>query len=459
MKQLRNGFLFPVVILLGMAACSDDPAAPEEGSASFSRMIGGDINNAGLVGATVTSSGLRVVSGTFSGVIHVTGSADTLVAPSGSDLYVAAFEPDGGLSWMRRYGGGGIEEPSAVGRDASDNLFITGLYVGDTNFEGTDLNGQGLADVLVAKLDAAGNPEWAAGGGSSGSDSGIDVVGAQDGGAFVCGVADTPFQLAGLTVGEADDDGFLVRLSSLGGGVWTKTAGGSGNAGCRALVRASDGSVYVTGEYLGDLTVAGTAFSSAGSFDGFIAHFSDAGGDLSAIRIGGDGAALPRGIALINGEIVVVGYMSGTVDFDMLTVAGSETSAGLTDVFVARYRANGTLAWVRRFGGVDEEFAWDVCRIGESDLLVAGQFNGTITFGSTTLTTNGGTDMFMLQLHGDGSVASAAKVGSTVDDFIPQVASSGESAIIVGAAGGDTRFPDGTVRTSFGGFDHFIYQR
>ena len=457
MKQLRKRILFPVVIVLGMAACSDDPAAPEEESASFSRMIGGVTNNDGLVDATVTSSGLRVVSGTFSGVIHATGSADSLVAPSNADLYVAAFESDGGLAWMRRYGGSGLEKPFAVGRDASDNLFITGTYTGDTNFEGTNLTGEGM---LVAKLDAAGNPQWAVGGGSSGFDAGADVAGAQDGGAFVCGVAELPFQLAGLTVGETDHDGFLVRLSSLGGGVWTETAGGSSDAGCRALVRASDGSVYVTGEYLGgDLTIAGTTFSSAGDFDGFIAHFNDAGGDLSAIRIGGDGAALPRGIALLDGETVVAGYMSGTVDFDMLTAAGSETSAGASDVFVARYRANGTLAWVRRFGGVDVEFLWDVCRIGANDILVAGQFDSSITFGSTTLTTNGDRDIFMLQLHGDGSVASAAKVGSAVEDFFPSVASAGESAILVGATGGETRFPDGTVRTGFGGADNFIFQR
>ena len=70
---------------------------------------------------------------------------------------------------------------------------------------------------------------------------------------------------------------------------------------------------------------------------------------MSAIRMGGDGAAFPRGITLLNGEAVVVGYMTGVVDFDMLTAAGSESTAGDVDLFVVRYRANGTLAWELRW--------------------------------------------------------------------------------------------------------------
>ena len=49
-----------------------------------------------------------------------------------------------------------------------------------------------------------------------------------------------------------------------------------------------------------------------------------------------------------NGDIVVAGTFSGTVAFDPASAAGSRlTSAGDSDVFVARYGRNGSLMWAR----------------------------------------------------------------------------------------------------------------
>lgn len=461
-RLFRGVFLLCVSLTLALwfGACGDDPAAPEPtGDASFSRMMGSS-SDEGIVNATITSDGLRIVAGAFQGAFHISGTADSLVSANGStDISLIAFHPDGSLAWKRRYGGGGIEFPFAVARDANDNFYVAGVYIGDTNFEGTDLSAHGSDDVLVARIDANGNAAWAVGGGTFGTDLATDAVLAMDGGLFVCGRAEGQFSLAGQSVGEADDCGFLVRLSSLGGSVWTATAGGPSSASCEALARAGDGSVYVTGSYANDdLTFAGTTFAVDGGFDGFIAHFGDAGDPLSAIRIGGNGSSRPSGIAVIDGATVVAGQMAGTVDFDMTTAAGNETAAGGIDVFVARYRANGTLAWVRVFGGAQQEYATGVGRIGD-DLLVAGLFSSTITFGGITLTTNGGDDAFMLRIGGDGSVISATKVGSAIDDGPCQVVAAGTSAILVGSAGRDTRFPDGTTRRGFGGQDQYIYQR
>jgi hypothetical protein len=449
-----------LALTLGVSACGDDPAAPEPaGDPSFSRMLGG-LNVDENANATVTSDGLRVVAGVFAGTLHITGAADSLVSAAGSsDISLTAFDADGKLVWKHRYGGDSVEIPFAVVRDGNDNFFIAGLYQLDTNFEGTDLTGHGGNDVLVARIDANGNVAWAVGGGSAGRDRALDAAVATDGGVFVCGGAEGQFPLAGQTVGEADECGFLVRLSSLGGSVWNATAGGPSDASCEALARAGDGSVYVTGNYAtGDLTFAGATFASDGGADGFIAHFSDAGDPLGAIRIGGSGASLPRGIAVIDSEPVVAGFIFGTADFDLTTAAGNHTAAGGTDVFVARYRANGTVAWVRVFGGAQDESATDICRMGD-DLLIAGLFHSTITFGGTTLTTNGGDDAFMLRITGDGNVVSAIKVGSTSDDGPCKVVAAGASAILVGSAAGDTRFPDGTTRQGFGGPDQYIYQQ
>jgi hypothetical protein len=456
-KRLRR-LLWPFIIL-AVAGCSDDPTAPESnGAATFSRMLGSSTDEF-LVSAAVNSAGLRLVAGNFSNSLHITGSSDTLVAVDLDDVYLAAFTPDGSVAWKRRYGGDGNEAPIAITRDGDDNIYIAGFYRYDTNFGGTDLFEYGVDDVLVAKVDANGDPVWALGGGSVSFDVARDIVMADDGGVFVCGKGEGQFVLGGAALGEADQYGFLLKLSALGGSAWSELAGGTSNAECFAVARAADGSVWVTGSYLGgNLEMAGAMLPVIGGADGFVAHFTDAGDGAGAFWITGSGEVSPRGLVVIGDQPVVVGSLGGTVDFDVY--GDSEyTSLGLYDAFVVRYNWIGNPVWARTFGGSDSDFGIDVCRIGSSDVLVCGTFENTITLDSFTLSTNGVQDVFAARLDADGNVVWAGKIGSAGVDYSAGIAAAGESAIVLGIAAGDVRFPDGTVRSTFGGYDGFVYQR
>jgi hypothetical protein len=195
-----------------------------------------------------------------------------------------------------------------------------------------------------------------------------------------------------------------------------------------------------------------------GGADGFVAHFTDAGDGAGAFWITGSGEVSPRGLVVIGDQPVVVGSLGGTVDFDVY--GDSEyTSLGLYDAFVVRYNWIGNPVWARTFGGSDSDFGIDVCRIGSSDVLVCGTFENTITLDSFTLSTNGVQDVFAARLDADGNVVWAGKIGSAGVDYSAGIAAAGESAIVLGIAAGDVRFPDGTVRSTFGGYDGFVYQR
>jgi hypothetical protein len=60
---------------------------------------------------------------------------------------------------------------------------------------------------------------------------------------------------------------------------------------------------------------------------------------------------------------------------------GRLTTAGGNDVFVARYSAAGAPLWARRFGGLITDVGSGVAVDGSGNVLVTGYFAGTVDFG------------------------------------------------------------------------------
>ncbi|MBI3656974.1 MAG: SBBP repeat-containing protein [Acidobacteria bacterium] len=61
-------------------------------------------------------------------------------------------------------------------------------------------------------------------------------------------------------------------------------------------------------------------------------------------------------------------------------------SSGREDIFLAKYDAAGNVLWARRAGGSDDDLANGVAVDGSGNAYVTGFFDGTATFGTTTLT-------------------------------------------------------------------------
>ena len=73
-------------------------------------------------------------------------------------------------------------------------------------------------------------------------------------------------------------------------------------------------------------------------------------------------------------------------------------------MFVAKYRHDGSVAWVKRFGGSYDDLGAGIAVDGAGDVYVTGQFQGSIDLGSG-LTSAGGYDIFLAKLAGtDGRV-------------------------------------------------------
>ena len=106
-----------------------------------------------------------------------------------------------------------------------------------------------------------------------------------------------------------------------------------------------------------------------------------------------------------DGNLYVTGRFTGTVDFDPgLDVF--ELSAGPLDTstaaMVAKYLPDGSLDWARQAGGTSDDRSYGVSTFADGSCVVTGDFSGTATFGTTTLTAAWGFDVFVARYNADG---------------------------------------------------------
>lgn len=92
------------------------------------------------------------------------------------------------------------------------------------------------------------------------------------------------------------------------------------------------------------------------------------------------------------GNYVVTGYFTQSVTFGTTVLITSSVS----DIFIARYSASGTLLWAKKAGGSGADRGYSVRCDAAGNSYITGYFNGTATFGAFTLTAHAGSqDIFV----------------------------------------------------------------
>lgn len=123
-------------------------------------------------------------------------------------------------------------------------------------------------------------------------------------------------------------------------------------------------------------------------------------------------------------------------------------SMGDGEIFVAKYDANGNWLWALQAGGTGEDEAHDIVVDGSGNNLVTGSFSDIAFFGNTTLITAGGKDIFIAKYDANGNWLWAEKAGGAEEDEGNGIAVDGSgNTLITGVFGGTATFGDTTLTT------------
>jgi hypothetical protein len=130
--------------------------------------------------------------------------------------------------------------------------------------------------------------------------------------------------------------------------------------------------------------------------DSFLAKFSAVNGAYKWAKRTGGALHVGHSVATDGqGNIVLTGcFDTWTQNFGSTTL----TSAGGTDIFVAKYSSLGVLTWAEGFGGLANDDNYAVAVDSTGHCVTSGVFSGTANFGGPTLTSAGGNDVSLLRV-------------------------------------------------------------
>jgi hypothetical protein len=254
-------------------------------------------------------------------------------------------------------------------------------------------------------------------------------------------------------------DIFVAKYTATGTHVWSKGFGSVANDVANGVAVDHSGNVVVVGTVQGDVDFGnGQVTSGGGGNDAFVAKYAAATGQvLWARHIAGSGNEVGYGVAVDgNGDVVVTGTFDQQADFG----GGVLSSAGLSDIFVAKYAgSDGHYLWARRFGGPNSDAGVALAVDSTGNVTVTGSFQGSVDFGGGPLSSVGGRDIFVAQYAGsDGRHLWSKRFGGTSDDYGYGVAIDGQNHVtVIGSFQGQVDFGGGAL-SSAGQADIFVVQ-
>ncbi|MEW5986903.1 MAG: SBBP repeat-containing protein [Chloroflexota bacterium] len=387
----------------------------------FATYLGGGGIDLGDDLAVDPSGNVYLAGKTLSSNFPVTAGAYDTSYNGGWDIYVAKLNANGTAIFYATYLGGPSEDyGEGVVIDAAGSAYVVS-EVWSANYPTTagayDTTYNGLGDIAVTKLDAAG-----------GALVYSTFIGAGDYDCWDCDIAIDPGGATYLigytksgnypTTGGAFDttynggwDGYLTKLNAAGSAlVYSTFLGGSADdcyEDCDVTVD-SNGNAYVSGNtYSSNFPTTAGAFDTTlgGVRDGFLTKLNTNGSALvySTYLGGSDSDQAHHVVVDANGRAAVVGK-TWSLDFPTTPDGYDLSHNGLTDVFLTRFNPTGdSLAYSTYVGGSSSDCGYK-CGLGQDrqgNLYLSGDThsaNFPVTPDAYDTTLDGYNDAFVLSL-------------------------------------------------------------
>lgn len=347
----------------------------------------------------------EILNGAFPGSVNA----------GGRDGFVARFDPQGNLVWIRQFGSTG--EDTALGLAAAmEAVYVVGRSTGAL----ADQASSGGTDAFVRKYKPDGTESWTRQFGTPGFDEALAVTDIP-GGLYIAGRTNGVFP-GEKSFSPGADDAFLARLDEDGNIWWIRQFGSDGGDRSHGVARDISG-VYVAGYTQGALA------SPPAATDAFLRKYDDTGKALWTRQItsGGNARDVAYGVATRHSNVYVCGETAG-IFAGQIRVSGA-------DGWVQSYDPEGNLHWTRQFGTVNDDTAYGIA--------VA---NWVYVAGVT-----GAGDAMLQRLDLEGNPTGFLQFDPATSDYALAVAADGTGAYLAGTKSGDS-----LGQVSLGGGDAFL---
>lgn len=480
MKSTRSRLPLAILVLFsacrGVTGLGDLSFADEEQSpAAASSSGGGGVCEPGAVeacaysgppgteGAGVCRAPTRVCSEDGAGYGACAGEVLPKVEDCGTPMEDESCDGrvacDGAGLWALGFGEGAGVNVCGVAADFSGNVFVAGDFKAPSiDLGGGPLDGNANEQrVFVAKLDPSGAHLWSREikGASEERCQGMAVD--SEGNVLLAGY----YQDGGPDFGGGPltsailYDGFVAKLDGQGAHVFSQSISGWGDQSVRNVAVDGEGTVFVVGRFQETIKIGPYTLQTQVQNEGFVAKFDTNGAPFFAQRYSASAYLHGMDIAVdsATGDAVFSGQIGGSGNFGGVMVSGS---TGNLDSFVARLSADGSIAWARSIGGSNQQEVNSLAFDREGGVLVGGQFESEVNFGSGYSLSSNGKDGFVLRIDAAGVTTWAKAFAGLNEQLVTSVAVDGAGNAVVSGRFNTELTLNETTQVSAGSNDLFV---
>lgn len=413
------------------------------GNYVFAKSMGGTANYDEAMDITIDATGNIYLTGHYSGTPDMDPGPGVANLPFNfSDaVFFAKYDSNG--NYVFAYGMGGVfaVDGYRILLDGSGNIFLIGYFNQTIDFDPgpgvSNLTAAGSDDAFLAKYDANGNYIFAKGIGGTAADKvwGLFIDGS--GNAIITGNFRNTVDFdpgpgtSNLTAGTGAANAYVASYTNNGNYQFAGMLGGYDASSYPDLgydvALDGSGNVYITGSFTGTVDfdpgpgVANLTSTAVNTADVFIAKYDAAGNYLYAKQMGGISADNAYSLFVdVSGNVYITGTFSGTADFDPGPGVVNLVSAGITDIFFAKYDASGNYVYAKGIGGTNLDYGASLSVDGSGNVYVTGYYQGTVDFnpgaGVANLVSAGSDDIFFAKYDASGNYVYAKSIGGTGTD-------------------------------------------
>ena len=436
MNKYRIILLFLFALLMGCSKNESDEVLESEntqkgsGSLVWLTSAGGKLSQYGQK-VVVDPEGYLYVIGYFNGTAAF--GTITLVASGENNTFVAKVDTKGNFIWAKGFGGTSLfttDYPNSIAIDTDGNIYVTGMFDYKADFGSITVNAHnGSTDIYIAKLDKAGNFQWAKNaGGNQNVDHTYAICAGLNDNIYLTGIFYTKAWFDDIEL-SADKQGyytFLAAMDKAGNFKWVKRMGTTSLLSITDLTTDNNGDLFLLGYYFGDENLGGVALLNNTQYAYTYVAKTNQYGVINWVQTtsSSDGGIFGRSVCADNsGNLYITG------EFIKNGVVGSVSLSSATkDAFWAKIDSQGNWKWAKQSqtgSVIAENFCAgkSISVDAEGNPFLSWNFMGNTVLGNTTHQTNNFENGFWAKLNTDGSISWLKKTNSTgtanVNDLIP----------------------------------------
>ena len=199
------------------------------------------------------------LTGTFSSDYIKFGNDSIANRNSYDDIFIAKFDNNGNLNWLRSGTGSSDDYPYSISTDAIGNVYLGGTFSSPyIRFGNDSLALNGYYDIFLAKFNSSGTEQWIRVAGDTDDDEATAITTDAQGNTYVTGFigsgATVNFGNHSITNNNYSLATFIAKYDASGTGLWAKK--GQGNSYTTCVAKSINIDVnedpYIVGYYNSD---------------------------------------------------------------------------------------------------------------------------------------------------------------------------------------------------------------